>query len=418
MSNRGVRNTRSNQQTTARPTATTSQVNVTATTAQSQEDQLVSASIQASSKICETIITLNGMLGSIKDGDSTVDQKLEAIRAMRDVICSDTAKTASLTGKICSENISKRLQNELISQQPRLTLNNQLTMPTATAYKFTFKAINMDANRPIIKPLDELYDATGHLDVQVLDSYASPNGHVICVQTREMFLNAKQALAQHLVQDETPLTHYFEIRDQITSAYSIKTDPFDKEILSKSNLLSIENNLLTLKVPETIIFLRSYNKGWFQSDGDIENVEAFNLNKPNNSKITLKIHISLPTFNRFLSSLVTNIMLYDQKVRIWEQLPVTQCMRCCGFGHLATLCTAPRAYCRFCGADDKGSNGHRSKNCPNRNDPFCCNCAATGLSGQAAKHPATSFACDILKREADTLRKNAKSKVCTSFLFN
>lgn len=382
-----------------------------------QESELINASTRAASKICDSITLVNTEFMAICKDTKDISQRIEALKAVKDLVCSNTAHTAVQVGRIYAEKSSKKLEAELMQQQSSVVLNGPSIKQTATAYKLTFKPINLTSDRSIIKPIDELYDATGHFPMQILDSYNTPNGHVVCIQTREMFLAAKTALLTHLVNDEKPLTEYFEIRDQIVSAYSIKTDNFDKDILTKRKLTILENNQLVLNVKDTIKFLQQYNSGWFPNEGDIENIEAFNLNKPE-SKVSLKIHVSLATFNNFLASLTTKIMLYDEGVRVYEQIPVTQCMRCCGFGHIASLCTSQRAHCRFCGSDEKGDNGHRSKDCPKRSTPTCCNCLAAGTTGDDAKHPATSFACKLLKREADILRKNAKSKKCANFMFN
>lgn len=80
------------------------------------------------------------------------------------------------------------------------------------------------------------------------------------------------------------------------------------------------------------------------------------------------------------------IKLGFQVVAALDQSPVVQCYNCLGFGHLARDCQSQVA-CGYC------SEGHDTRDCPNRSSvPKCVNCAKSRKL-QSPLHPAYSSEC-------------------------
>lgn len=384
----------------------------------SAEEKLMVAAAYSTSKLGDMVGKMNDFCDDVKE-EGSLEQKLAAIDAMKEVIVSETAINASYSGKMCIDNINKRLHLAISGQLSNIVSNDPTTASCATTYKITFKPIELSSDRPVIDPLEELYDATSELEVQVTDSQSTVTGHVIYIQNQIMFEAAFNSVLHHVVKStRKPLTDYFNIHHQINSAYAVKTHTFNKSILREYDLLTTIDNKPTPKVNETKQFLRKYNKGWFSSEIDIENIEIFGLQKPGDDPlITMKIHVSHNSFKKFICAKTTNIMLRKHKIRIYEEVPVVQCLRCCNFRHTWKLCTST-SRCRFCGQNDDPIDGHKSANCPNRSTPKCCNCLDSGKDESESKHPATSFACPLLKNEAERLRREAKQKAMATYLYN
>lgn len=383
------------------------------------EERLILASAFTTTKFGEMVGKINQLSDDVlADGDT--DQKLDAIKAMKDVLTSETAINSSHSGRLCVDNINKRLHMVISGQLTNIVNNDPAVASSATTYKMTFKPINLSANRPILDPLEELYDASKELEIQIIDSQSTPSGQVVYIQNQVMFEAAKAAINQHVVKStKKPISDYFNITHQIISAYSVKTHTFNKSVLVKNNLIDATGTPV-LKTEEVKTFLHKYNRGWFSSTVDIENVECFGLQKAGDDPlITLKIHVSHSTFKRFICAPVTNIMLRAEKIRIYEEVPVVQCLRCTSFGHIWRICTAEIGKCRFCGVGDNvNQNGHLSANCPNRERPTCWKCIEAGTTGDKVKHAATSFACPFLKKEAERLRREAKQKAMAAYCYN
>lgn len=386
------------------------------------EDELIGAATTTTERYGDMLAGINDLIAEIRKSGSPAE-RMQTLLLAKEIHNSETAKIVVQTGRICAENTSKKLQLMMTPQPSQILISDPSCASSATEYKLTFKQRNITGNAEIINPLDEMYNATDHLDIQISDTYQTISGHVICLQNRNMFLAAKAAISNHLVtKDNIPMTDYFEINDQIVSAYAIKTQTFSRSILTQYNLLSVSNSSFSLKVQDTIDFIRKYNRGWFPIPEDVENVEAFGLAKTgDDAQISMKIHISHAAFKRFINSMKTTIMLRQNKLRVYEQMMVTQCLRCCKYGHIAKFCTEANSRCRFCAATEIQDGGHISKNCPNRINPKCCNCIdAYGQNDEdhPINHCATSYGCPLLREEQDRIRRDAKQKAISAYTYN
>lgn len=383
------------------------------------ETQLTSTATSVTSKFGTMLSQMIDLVNDVKK-EGTIAEKVHVISLLRDVHNSSTAATVVQTGKICAENIARKLQVKTGCNN--ILLNDPTIASSATEYKLTFKK-KSGVSEEIVDPLEEIYNATEDLEVQISDTYVTLNGHVVCLQNKCMFLATRAAIEDHRVTKESlKMSEYFDISEQISSAYAIKTAAFEKAYLTKYDLLFTENGRESLKIEQTTSFLHKYNKGWFSTPDDIENVECFGLNKTNNSKLTLKIHVSHDSFRKFVHSIKTNIMLRQHRIRIYEQVNVVQCLKCCKFKHVAKFCTAEQPKCRFCGSSNTGENGHVSKDCPYRSTPKCCNCIEEYGEENTADHPinhsASSFVCPLLRLEQDQIRAEIKRKATSSYTYN
>ncbi|XP_023219416.1 uncharacterized protein LOC111621492 [Centruroides sculpturatus] len=99
-----------------------------------------------------------------------------------------------------------------------------------------------------------------------------------------------------------------------------------------------------------------------------------------------------------VSPRIRKLLLDSKRVNIeWVRCPVndhfsiTQCFKCCGYGHISTLCTQERATCSQCGGQ------HHFKDCPNKNTTAeCTNCKKN--KNTECAHNAFDKECPTYKR--------------------
>lgn len=381
------------------------------TTIQDEADQdLTVAATQVTASCGALFNSLSASADTIRNTGNS-EQIISMSQMLLEAIKSPAAVAACTAGQICATTIAKKYDCD--NNNVPSTSNEQT--PTATLYKFTFKLKNMDEDRPLTDPIDELFNAIGDSEVQLLDSYESANGYVAVIQNESMFRIVQEKIFSHRTQEGLIMSDIFDIRDSIISAYSIKTERFDKKLLEQHKCLTNEPNNFSFDHQALVNVIFKYNRGWFKSIKDIEGVEVFGLTSKDN-KASAKIHISHQSFKRFLASRKTSIMIHKKKLEVWEQFQVTQCLRCSKLDHTSDVCK-DKPSCRFCGADSKGEDGHLSKNCSSRNNPICPNCSSQNEEGDW-KHAATSFKCPILRRRANELRNQAKKEACKLHTYN
>lgn len=372
--------------------------------------EMVTITSASMNSACERVVDLVAKKG-------TPPQAIAALEKIREIQALPTTQVVAETAKILATNDSKRLDLQL--KQSTSSTIEQPANTEPVQFKFTFKRKEITEASATVNPVQEFYSATDN-SIQITDYYSTALGEVICAETEQDFNKTRDVILNHAVSGK-PLTYYFEIHAQVVSAYSIKTGPFKREILATHQLLlDTDGGRKLLDTDKTADFLRLYNPNYFRHTPNIETIEMYSAaNADNSSLVSLKIHVSRKTFLAFLHKNRPSIMLYTTPVKIYEQVTVTQCLRCLRFEHTSDTCKNP-SRCRFCGAPDKGPNGHYSKNCPKKNSPSCANCIDDHQqknldTSNIPSHHATSFKCNILKNQANLVRAKAKKEAASSF---
>lgn len=298
--------------------------------------------------------------------------------------------------------------------------DDESSLDQKAEYKFTFKLKSDLPHEMIVIPVDEVWSLMENCSFfAIIDEYQSAAGHVVKVNNRKSYNALKRRLEEGVTTKGSQFNDIFEIRDQIISSFSVKTDKIPRQYLKDIELVVTCDGYLNIDTTKMINTLLTYNRAHFKRAEDVDNVEVFGLNKADSqAHVTMKIHVSEAAFNRFLMAKKPTIMIKSKVFRVFEEISVIQCLNCCQFGHEAESNACSGKYnCRFCAQDNNpnGTNPHAPKDCPSKDSPVCINCTNKArLEGknpdEGSSHSATSFACPLVKKELSRLRKEAKSK--------
>lgn len=373
--------------------------------------ELAVASFSKVNSACERAVDMITKKG-------TAAQALTALEKFRDIQSLPAVKDCAETAKILAINEGKRLDLQSSSSSSGNT-NSGTSHHEESLFKITFKRTNFAPDLPTVNPVKEFFLATEHL-IQIIDSYSTALGEVICLQTDTDLNHLKEKIANHSVSTGQSMTQLFDIHAQVVSPHSIKTAPFKRQLLADNNLLTtLENGKKILDTTATIKHLQLYNSLFFKAS-DIDTIEMFGSNNADDSSlVSLKIHISLRSYREFIRRPRPTIMLLPNSIKVYEQVMVIQCLKCVRFEHTSDICKNS-SRCRFCGSSDKGPGGHYSKNCPKKDNPTCANCIddcqRKNLDiSSIPSHHATSFKCPLLKNQANTVRAMAKRDATKNF---
>lgn len=358
----------------------------------------------------------NPVIGALTSATNQFSQLLNMLSRNVDRVASigtagENIEIATVIKDVAKTEAVSTMMKTVTSHTNNTSLDN---LPSAgITYKITMKIKDFSGTYETPDPVEELLNATENapFEFQIYDTYSSAVGEVVCIQEKEAFDYALKILQKHIMSNSRLFTSFFEIQTNVISSFSVKTDMFEKEILLKHNLVNGKPPVANIEGIKKL--LTRYNQKWFKWT-PIENVEVFGLNKPNSTSVSMKIHVSRETFHNFLITPQPRIMVHRKSVRIFEQIPVQQCLRCCSFEHTSRECNNELS-CRFCGENDNSNNifGHKTADCPNRSLANCPNCVKKAIDDgiileNPPCHAATSFACPLLKAEANRLRKKAK----------
>lgn len=383
--------------------------------------EFISTASQVATGYLDMIQSCKATVSKINDtGDA--DQNNMALVTIEKITNGHTSMTMADTVKICALNDKKRLELQQIKISTQSAAQRQDDLPPKSAqYKITFKRIDFDGDSPIADPIMEFYSAT-NFKIQLADMYTSTAGDVIFLYNKADYDSAMEALKIHLVNEGAPFTNLYDISFQVISPYSFKTDPVSVKLLEDNNCITFDND--NRKMVDTAAFiktLRLYNPGHFPLETDIEYVQVFGKITGDNPVLSFKIHVCHKQFQAFMRTPKPKIFLAKQRIHIYEDVPVLQCQRCCRFGHSSSAkgCKyTPR--CRYCGADEKGPGGHRSKVCPKIKDPVCPNCTEYNeeneiLPSEPPAHHAFNFKCPLLREQSSYVREKAKREAIARF---
>lgn len=381
--------------------------------------ELIASSYSCLLKSCDRALTVVNSKGSAK-------QAVDSLSTIEKINSSETCSGAINLGQILATNEGKKLELELIharqaalSTLPSASVTKPSDSMDGVQFKFTFKRKNFNPDLPVVNPVSEFYKATEH-EIEIADTYVTSLGEVVYIDATEDFNVIKTQVETHSLDSGTLLSDIFEINAQIVSSHSIKTGTFKRSLLEEFCLLSTcEDGRQVLKTDATVNFLKKYNRK-FRSDNAIEAIELFG-SKGNSAMVSLKIHVSLPVYRLFMKTPRPIIMLHAIKTRIYEQVPIIQCMKCTKFGHISDGC--PNAgRCRFCASDLPPPKGHLSKDCPSKSHPTCANCLDESVNHELdttsfPPHHASSFTCPLLRAQANKVRADAKRVAIQNFTF-
>lgn len=175
-------------------------------------------------------------------------------------------------------------------------------------------------------------------------------------------------------------------------------------------------------IPPGIKELTQQNPGWFKPN-DILSVDLHKATDlaPNQTAVVLKLHVTNQCYNRFLPHSKTNITFAQQQIRMYEEIDVEVCFKCCKYDH-KTPCPRP-PICLYC-----SQTTHSAAECPHKNHPSryqCHNCltfnqqvknkttpgipwTADGLTD--TNHNARASQCHVLKNLKDQRRMERKEQ--------
>lgn len=372
--------------------------------------------VHALSKATNEFTSLLSMLSQTVNRVSTIGsaaENVEIAKVMKEVVRSEAVTTVM---KTVSDHAACTKEEE------------EVTSTAGITYKLTFKLKDFSADHEVPNAIEELFNATdgAGVEVEIYDCYTSAIGEVVTFREKESFDNAKTILSSHRVNDSRPFVNVFEIKEAVISAFAIKTDGFEKEQLFSAQVLTRNDSSLSLDLGKLKTLLQRRNIKRFRNGG-IENIEVYGLNSPGAATISMKIHVNQSVFRDFLATPAPRLTINNKSVRVFEEIPVTQCLKCCRFKHTSRDCEY-ESRCRFCGENDDIINnpfGHRTKDCPNRSLPNCPNCIEKAVAEDKIlpvppHHAATNFSCPLLKKEVNALRKTAKAEAMVPInrLFN
>lgn len=166
-----------------------------------------------------------------------------------------------------------------------------------------------------------------------------------------------------------------------------------EEVKNKDPLL-ILRDVLSVNTDEDIVkAFRNQNKGIFQDiNGTDDKIQIRYRRKARNPHTCHIVVSTSPTIWR--RAVETGAIYIDlQRIRVADQSPLVQCMRCLGYGHSKKFCTEPTDSCSHCGGP------HLRVDCTEWKTgsvPTCTNCKTA--KQQHCDHNAFSEECPTRKK--------------------
>lgn len=221
-----------------------------------------------------------------------------------------------------------------------ITINDNQTIPV------TVRSIFLDAIKRKTNP--------GNVAVVNHQHHHSFRSYIASLKTKEMVNIALEALNNYKYND-IPLKNIATIGTEVTSSYSVRTGRIDWSLIAP---LTDGKNI---DLPRAKLIIQSENKEWFSSIEDIESVEYWQAKAKEGEEkpyYCLKIYMTIQSFINLLQQPAesTAIERSVEVIRVYEDLPMPQCLNCHWIGHTASNCLFGTS-CRFCGL------GHLSVNC-------------------------------------------------------
>lgn len=299
---------------------------------------------------------------------------------------------------------------------------------------------DVDVNRTVRQIfLDAMRGSKSSTPVTVVaqQNHLSHRNYLAIVKTKEMVATALEALNNYQL-DGKPLKTIASIGTETASSYSIRTAR-----IPHAAIACLINNK-QLDQAKAKMLIQSENRGWFRTVDDIESIQFWKAKSeiPTDTPFyCLKLYISISSFMRFLEQPdeYTTIERGEDIYKIYEDLPMPQCLNCHWVGHKSDTCNFG-TYCRICGEEHSSNQCTKvNRDARNRTQPLneiidhsvvkCHRCAENNKIYHEApphrkpkvpyfprwtpcpeNHPATLPTCPSLLQNKDWLRLYTKTK--------
>lgn len=99
-----------------------------------------------------------------------------------------------------------------------------------------------------------------------------------------------------------------------------------------------------------------------------------------------------------------SVNIHWDKCKVYEEVPLTMCMKCCRYNHVAQNCKFERIVCRKCGEN------HKMSECT-ANESKCINCETANRKHGFkfdVQHKVDSSNCEVRKQKIEQIRQRLK----------
>lgn len=135
---------------------------------------------------------------------------------------------------------------------------------------------------------------------------------------------------------------------------------------------------------------------YLADDSDINVIRTYEVNKKYYSAI---IEMNKNSYDQCISD--GSVRIKWDKCKVFEELPLIVCMKCCGYNHLAKECKQKEIVCRKCGSN------HKLIDCKS-DDTKCVNCDIANKKNGFnfnIKHKSNDPICEVRKQKLEWVRR-------------
>lgn len=146
---------------------------------------------------------------------------------------------------------------------------------------------------------------------------------------------------------------------------------------------------------ELVDILKTQNE-WLPKESEIKIVKMYSVKGKYNSAI---IELDRDNFNRCIE--LGSVRIGWNLCKLYEEIPLTVCVKCCGYSHIAKECKQTNIACRKCGGN------HKMIDCIVE-IPKCINCVAANKKHGFkfdVKHTASDTKCEVRKQKVEMAKR-------------
>lgn len=134
----------------------------------------------------------------------------------------------------------------------------------------------------------------------------------------------------------------------------------------------------------------------FANDSELKIIRAYNVKDMYYSAL---VEMNKNNFDLCIES--GSVRIGWDKCKVYEEIPLTVCVKCCGYYHIAKECKNANIVCRKCGGS------HKMSECKEK-DPKCINCMGAnekhGFKFDVA-HTVNDSKCEVRKQKIEMVRR-------------